>query len=136
MVWLRSPVRVLLVNTEVVSQDAMPTSIEDLCDPQWKDRVGIAKPLAGTTASHAACLFAVWGEERAKEFFRCLKTNAQVLGGNKQVARAVATGAIAFGLTDTDDALIELEAGYPVAIIYPDQGKQGWVPFSFPIQLP
>ena len=113
--------RVLLVNTEIVSAEAMPTGIEDLCDPQWKDQVGIAKPLAGTTASHAATLFAVWGEERAREFFRCLKANAQVLGGNKQVARAVATGALAFGLTDTDDELIEIEAGFPVKIVYPDQ---------------
>ena len=47
-----------------------------------------------------------------------------MLGGNKQVARAVATGALAFGLTDTDDALIELEAGYPVEIVYPDQGVE------------
>ena len=37
--------RVLLVNTDLVPHEAMPTSIEDLCDPQWKDRVGIAKPL-------------------------------------------------------------------------------------------
>lgn len=115
--------RVLLVNTDIVVEADMPKSIEDLCDPRWNDRVGIAKPLAGTTASHAACLFAVWGEERAKDFFSRLKANAQVLGGNKQVARGVATGALAFGLTDTDDALIELEAGYPVTIVYPDQGE-------------
>ena len=113
--------RVIIVNTDLVSSNARPSSIKDLTDAEWQGRVGIAKPLAGTTASHAACLFAAWGPEDAKEFFRAVKANARVLAGNKQVARAVATGELAFGLTDTDDALIELEAGRPVEIVYPDQ---------------
>lgn len=113
--------RVLLVNTNIVSESRRPDSIEDLNDPQWGDRAGIAKPLFGTTATHAACLFAEWGDERAKEFFQRLKRNARIMSGNKQVARAVSGGSLAFGLTDTDDAIIEVEAGHPVAIIYPDQ---------------
>jgi iron(III) transport system substrate-binding protein len=44
------------------------------------------------------------------------------MAGNKQVAQAVARGELAFGLTDTDDAIIELESLWPVAIVYPDQG--------------
>jgi iron(III) transport system substrate-binding protein len=114
--------RVLLVNTELVAEEDRPDSIMDLADPRWQGRVGIAKPLAGTTASHAACLFAEWGEQRAKEFFRSVKSNARVMAGNKQVAQAVARGELAFGLTDTDDAIIELESLWPVAIVYPDQG--------------
>lgn len=115
--------RVLLVNTELVSMEQRPTALADLLDPKWQGKVGIAKPLAGTTASHAACLFAVWGDARAKQFFRELKANAQVLSGNKQVARAVGIGQLAFGLTDTDDAMIEKESGRPVAIVYPDQAE-------------
>ena len=34
----------------------------------------------------------------------------------------MAAGTLAFGLTDTDDALVEIERGMPVAIVYPDQG--------------
>jgi iron(III) transport system substrate-binding protein len=83
----------------------------------------MAKPLFGTTATQAACLFAVWGDRRAKEFFRAVKRNeVEILSGNKQVALAVAAGRLALGLTDTDDALIEVEKGMPVAIVYPDQG--------------
>lgn len=117
--------RVLVVNTHQVAEARRPESIHDLIDPQWYDRVAIAKPLFGTTATHAACLFEVWGEEKAKEFFRGVKRNGQVVAGNKQVARGVASGTFAFGLTDTDDALIEVEAGMPVAIVYPDQGEDG-----------
>ena len=115
--------RVLVVNTNQIPEARRPKSIQDLTDPQWHDRVAIAKPLFGTTATHAACLFSAWGDEKAEEFFRAVKRNAKILSGNKQVAREVATGKIAFGLTDTDDAIIEVEAGMPVAIIYPDQGE-------------
>ena len=115
--------RILIVNTNLVKEDERPTSIYDLADPKWKGKVGIARPIAGTTATHAAVLFAALGEEKAQEFFQSLKANdIQILSGNKQVATACSTGQIAFGLTDTDDAIIEIDRAGPVAIIYPDQG--------------
>ena len=116
--------RVLLVNTQIVSPEDYPQSILDLANPRWKDRVGLAKPLFGTTATHAACLFDFWGPEQAKEFFLRVRDNAKVKVGNKQVAQAVSGGELAFGLTDTDDAIIEIENGFPVKIVYPDQGDE------------
>lgn len=117
--------RVLIVNTDQVGEGRRPKSIRDLIDPQW--RCGIAKPLFGTTATHAACLFAAWGDAEAKEFFRAVKRNASIMGGNKQVAQAVGAGTLAIGLTDTDDAIVEIEKGMPVTIVYPDQeeGQMG-----------
>lgn len=114
--------RILLVNTKVVADANRPTSIHDLLKPEWKGKIGVAKPIFGTTATHAACLFAAWGEGKAKAFFRELKENGvQVLSGNKQVATAVGSGQLAFGLTDTDDAMGEIDAGDPVVIVYPDR---------------
>ena len=114
--------RVLIVNTKLVPEGDRPRSILDLADPKWKGRAAIAKPLAGTTATHATCLFLAWGREKAKAYFADLKRNeVHVLSGNKQVATAVGAGELAFGLTDTDDAIGELEAGKPVAIVYPDR---------------
>lgn len=113
--------RVFIVNTELVPSDAIPQSIFDLADPRYKGRVGIAKPLFGTTASHIACLFAALGEEQAESFLSRLKQNdVQILAGNKTCATEVAAGRLAFALTDTDDAIIELESGKPVEIVYPD----------------
>jgi iron(III) transport system substrate-binding protein len=116
--------RILIVNTSLVDAADMPKSIHDLANPKYQKRTALAKPLFGTTATHAACLFAAWGNDEAKAFFLKLRRNeVQVLGGNKQVAEAVAAGNIAFGLTDTDDAIIEVEKGSPVKIIYPDRGN-------------
>ena len=122
MVRLRGPRRIIIVNTKLVAAADRPKGIKDLLDPKWKGKIGIAKPLFGTTATHAACLFAAWGDEKAKGYFHDLKANGvQVFSGNKQVATAVGSGQIAFGMTDTDDAMGEIDAGSPVAIVYPDR---------------
>jgi len=114
--------RILIVNTRLVPESERPKSIHDLTDPKWKGKVGIARPIAGTTATHVACWFAALGEEKAKALLRSLKANnIQILGGNKQVAQACAGGQIAFGLTDTDDAITEVERAGPVTIVYPDR---------------
>ncbi len=115
--------RVLIVNTERIQPADYPNSVSDLTNPRWAGRCGIAKPLFGTTATHAAVWWSTWGEQAAQQFFQAaFRNRVQVLSGNKQVATAVATGQIDWGLTDTDDALGQIAAGAPVAIIYPDQG--------------
>lgn len=121
---LAARARVLLLNTErfpAEGEATRPNSLHDLIDPKWRDQVGMAKPLFGTTATHAACLRTLWGEAEFKTFYQQLQKNVRIFPGNKQVAQAVSSGQIAFGITDTDDAIIELEQGRPVEIIFPDQ---------------
>jgi iron(III) transport system substrate-binding protein len=117
--------RVLLVNTTLVKLDEMPGSIYDLAKEKWRGRCGLAKPLFGTTATHVACLFAHLGDDQAQRLFKEMKANdVRIYAGNKQVALAVAEGQLAFGLTDTDDAMIEVEDAQPVKIVYPDQDEK------------
>ena len=119
---LAARARVLIVNTDLIGNESdYPKSIYDLADPKWKNQCGMARPLFGTTATHAAVLFDCLGEEQAKQLLGEIAANARIEGGNKQVAVKVARGELAFGLTDTDDAIIEIEAGKPVAIVFPDQ---------------
>lgn len=114
--------RVLIVNTDLVTGSEWPTSIHDLLDPKWSKQCAIARPLFGTSATHAAVMFHRLGDQSARKFYAHLAENAVTLGGNKQVAQKVASGQYAFGLTDTDDAIIEIENANPVAIVFPDQG--------------
>jgi iron(III) transport system substrate-binding protein len=120
-------VRVLLVNTELlkkkgIPREQWPKSLLDLTDARWKGQVGMAKPMAGTSATQAACLFQAWGAEKAKAFYRGLKANGvQVVPGNKQAAEGVSQGQFLIGLTDTDDAYEEIEAKRPVTILFPDR---------------
>jgi iron(III) transport system substrate-binding protein len=114
--------RVIVVNTKHVSEADRPKGLFDLADPKWKGKLAIAKPLFGTTATQAACLFEALGPDAAKDFYRGLKANnVQIVAGNKHVAEGVARGQFAVGLTDTDDALVEIESGRPLAMILPDR---------------
>jgi iron(III) transport system substrate-binding protein len=113
--------RVLIVNTERVTSPTFPDSVHDLAEVPWRGQAGIAKPLFGTTASHVACLYVKLGPDRAEDLLRDYKENeVRVLAGNKTCAEMVGAGALAFALTDTDDAIIEVEAGRPVRISFPD----------------
>jgi iron(III) transport system substrate-binding protein len=119
--------RVLLVNTQLVTDAECPRRLLDLLQPSWKDRVALAKPLFGTTGTQAASLFATQGEPDAKAFYKGLHDNGVlVLSGNRQAAAAAGSGRVAVALTDTDDALAEIDAGSPVAIVYPDRKPDEW----------
>jgi len=118
--------RVLIVNEARVPADAMPTSVKDLLDPRWKGQVGMAKPLFGTTATHAAALFSLDGPPAAKAFFQRLRDNEIVIcAGNADVKDRVVAGELAFGWTDTDDAHLAILAGEKVRVVFPDQDAQG-----------
>jgi len=115
--------RVFIVNTDLVNESDYPDSIMDLLDPGYEPaQIGIALPLFGTTATQAAALYAYLGEEEGRKYFKDLNDRKiSVLDGNSVVRDYVADGRLAFGLTDTDDALGALEKGKPVSIIFPDQ---------------
>lgn len=120
--------RILIVNTRLVAEKDRPRSLFDLTDARWRNRVVMAQPQYGTSATQAVCLFQVLGSERAKKFYLDLKGNGvQIAPGNKQVAEWVGQGRtptgqeVAIGITDTDDAMEEVRAKHDVAIIYPDR---------------
>jgi len=114
--------RVLLVNTELLSDPSeYPQSVSELTDPRWSKKCAMARPLFGTTATHFAVLRETLGHDATIEMLGKIRDNAVILSGNKQVALAVSSGQVAWGLTDTDDAIIEKDHGLPVAIVFPDQ---------------
>jgi iron(III) transport system substrate-binding protein len=116
--------RVILVNTRLVDSSRQPRSLNDFLDTRWPgEKLGIAYPLFGTTATHAAALYALWGPERGLAFFQALaKRKIRVLAGNSVVKDKVASGELLFGLTDSDDAARAIEGGAPVRVVVPDQG--------------
>jgi iron(III) transport system substrate-binding protein len=127
-----SRARVLIVNTKLVPEQDRPRSLLDLTDARWRDRVVMAKPMFGTTATQTACLFAALGDETAKRYLTDLKANGvQIAPGNKQVAEWVGRGKTptgtpaAVGMTDTDDAIDEVRSGRDVAIVFPDRAAEG-----------
>ena len=118
--------RVIIYNTDLVSENDAPKGLKDLLDPRWKGKVGIGNPLIGTTGSQVAALYSLWGDDAAEQYLKDLKANdVKVVEGNGMVKDQVASGDLYMGLTDSDDAHDALVDGKPVAEVYPDQGAGG-----------
>ena len=118
--------RVLIYNRNLVPEEQAPTSVMDLLNPRFAGKACIANPLFGTTSMHAAALFAVLGEDKAKAFFDGFSANGgKMLSSNGEVRRRVAAGEFAVGITDTDDANVARLEGKPVGMVYPDASGIG-----------
>ena len=118
--------RILIYNTSMLKPEDLPKSIFELTDPKWQGKVALAYPLFGTTATHAAALFANLGDEKAKEYYQKLKNNKIMLtDGNASARDRVADGTVPIAFTDTDDALVAIQEGKPVNIIWPDKEGMG-----------
>jgi iron(III) transport system substrate-binding protein len=123
--------RVLLINTDRLPEASEhPTSVEALVDPKWKKRCAIASPnsnqkaVSVTSTIHAALIAHTKGADAAEEWFKQVAENAVVMPSNTAVATAVAKGEVDWGITDSSDAIIEVDAGNPVTIIFPDQSTR------------
>jgi iron(III) transport system substrate-binding protein len=89
-------------------------------------RTGMAYPLFGTSATHAAALWAHWGPEKTAAFYRTLKeSGVRVVDGNSVVRDLVVSGELLAGLTDSDDACEAVARGAKVRLVVPDQDGEG-----------
>jgi iron(III) transport system substrate-binding protein len=120
--------RVWLVNSKLVRDSESPRSIRDLLkEGHPASRIGMAYPLFGTTATHAAAIYSLWGAKEGRAFFEQVQRRGiRILDGNAAVRDLVANGALDMGLTDSDDACSAARRGDPVRIVIPDQGEGGF----------
>ncbi len=108
--------RVFVVNTEHVDA-SFGATLGSLTDPSLRGRVGIANPRFGTTRAHMGAILAAAGEEAFVAWLEALVANdVRVLPGNSDVVRAVATGEIYVGLTDTDDVYAGRARDWPIGL--------------------
>src|SRR3990170_3597344 len=92
--------RVIVYNTEALSENDVPDSVFDLTDPKWKGHVGIAP----TNASFRAFVTAMRlseGDEKTRQWLVDLKTNdPKEYEKNTPIVEAVAAGEIDLGLVN------------------------------------
>ena len=92
--------RVIAYNTDELTEDEVPDSVDDLTDPAWKGRIGIAP----TNASFQAFVTAMRlseGDEATRRWLLDLKENdPKEYESNTPVVEAVAAGEIDLGLVN------------------------------------
>ena len=93
-------VRVIAYNTEELSKDEVPDSVDDLTDPKWKGKIGFPP----TNASFQAFITAMRltrGEEQTREWLEGVRANdPRTYEKNTPVVEAVAAGEIQLGLVN------------------------------------
>ncbi len=121
--------RVILYNPEEIEEGDLPKTTEDLALPKYgKDGIAwaMAYPMFGTSSTQAAALYALWGPEKALEYYETLNENGVTLvDGNSVVKDFVVAGKVPFGLTDTDDAEEGMSDNDTLDIFFLDQEGMG-----------
>lgn len=119
--------RVMLVNTELLSEEEYPESIFDFVNGRYEGKdLALAYPMFGTTRTQAAAVYAWLGAEEGREFFQSIaERGVQIVDGNSVTKDMAAAGQVKIGFTDTDDAKDAIKDGAPVAMVFPDQGEDG-----------
>jgi iron(III) transport system substrate-binding protein len=119
--------RVIVYNTEALSEDEVPDSVFDLVDPKWNGRIGIAP----TNASFQAFVTAMRlseGDEATRRWLVDLKKNdVKEYEKNTPVVEAAAAGEIDLGLVNHYYLYLvqEEQPGAPIANHFLAPGDPG-----------
>jgi len=119
----------VLVIAKDLKGNPRPASLDDLVkaksSPDAAPLAAIAKPLFGTTSTHAAVMWALGGREKTVAFWEAARANTALYPGNGPSCDAVVNKEALYGLTDTDDAQSVIADGAQVEIAYPTAGPEG-----------
>ncbi|MBB5174225.1 extracellular solute-binding protein [Texcoconibacillus texcoconensis] len=120
--------RGFIYNKDMISEDEMPTSSEDLFDPKWADvpnGYAVTRGGNGGMTGHVSALRHEWGDEKTSEWVESIQENAAAITqGHSDIRRLVGQGEHAFGLVNNyyfHQQLLEEEDN--VGFLYLDQGE-------------
>ena len=108
--WARSPesqwvgisgrARVVVYNTENLTEEQIPTSMEDFTKPEWKGRIGWA-PTNGSFQAMVTAMRVVWGEDKTREWLLGIQANdPKVYAKNTPTVAAAAAGEVDVGFVN------------------------------------
>lgn len=96
--------RVVVYNTDRVSEDELPDSILGFTDPAWEGRLGWA-PINGSFQDFMAALRIIEGEEGARDWLAGIQANQPMVwppgSDNARIVEAVAAGEVDAGFVNS-----------------------------------
>ncbi|WP_413381945.1 extracellular solute-binding protein [Alkalihalobacillus sp. 1P02AB] len=123
---LSARTRVLMYNKDLITEEEMPKTIEELTNPEWSGDFAITRGGNGAMIGHVSALRNEWGDEKTKEWISAVQENAgAILQGHGDIRRAVGAGEFKFGLVNNYYFHQQLQepTDNNVGVIYPDQGE-------------
>ncbi len=117
--------RILIYNRDLISEEEMPQTLQELADPAWEGRFMITRGGNSSMVTHVAALRLAWGDDATREWLSVVKDNAgAITGGHTDIRQAVGAGEFEFGLVNNYYYHLQLEetTNNNVGAVYPDQG--------------
>lgn len=119
---------IIVINTTMV-QPGEITSLLDVADPKWKDRLAISNAGSEYLQAGVSVMRAGLGDDRTKQFLRGIRDNAgtHVYQKSAQIVDAVAKGQVAVGIVNHYYVYRQLavQPAAPLAVVMPDQHEGG-----------
>ena len=120
----------IILNKTVLAEKNLPApgSYEDLLDPQYKGLISMPSPASsGTGYMFLRQLTNEWGEDEAFEYFEKFTDNVlQYTSSGSGPVNALVQGEVAVGLGMTSQAVVEINEGADLEIVFFEEGS----PFS------
>ncbi len=92
--------RVIVYNTDVLSEAELPDSIEDFAKPEWKGRIGWP-PTNSSLLAMITAMRQEWGEDRTRDWLKGIIANEpKTYAKNTPTVAAVAAGEIDVGFVN------------------------------------
>ena len=92
--------RVIVYNTNMLTEADLPDSIEDFAKPEWKGRIGWA-PTNGSLHAMITGMRQVWGEDRTRAWLKGIVANEpKIYAKNTPTVAAVAAGEVEVGFVN------------------------------------
>ncbi len=118
--------RVVVVNTNGLSPEKFPRSLQDLWEVHLFGKTAISYPFSGTTAAHFSALYKKMGAEAFHALIEQIrKSGSAILAGNSVVMEAVGSGKFLAGMVDSDDVQAGLRQGFGIKSLCYDQNGSG-----------
>lgn len=117
----------IIVNLDVLAEEGLdkPTCYEDLLDPKYEGLISMPSPASsGTGYMFLRQLTNEWGEDEAFAYFEKLDKNIlQYTSSGSGPINALVQGEVAIGLGMTSQAVVEINEGAPLEIIFFEEGS-------------
>ncbi len=117
----------VILNTKILKEKGLaePTSYADLLKSEYKNLISMPNPKSsGTGYMFLKNLVNAWGEEEAFDYFDDLTDNIlQYTSSGSGPVNALKQGEVAVGLGMTAQAVLQINEGAPLKIVYFEEGS-------------
>lgn len=119
--------RTIVYNSDRLAESEVPTTYEELAEPEWKGRLCLRNSSNVYQQSLVASLIAHHGADEALRIVRGWADNAEILGNDVLILESLADGLCEVGITNHYylGRMLEEDPEFPVDLIWANQNESG-----------